>query len=156
MAKLTARQQKWIEEYMVDLNATQACLRAGYSKKSIKQQGTENLANPSLMAEVNKLKEARSKKTGITAEYVLNAAAKLHTRCMGEEAIIDSDGLTDIDEGGKVKKYPFNAAGAGKAIELMGKHVNVQAWKEKIEVSADESLIEVLESARRRLKNVAP
>ena len=50
MAKLTDKQQRFVEEYLIDLNATQAAIRAGYSPLSARQVGTENLSKPSIRA----------------------------------------------------------------------------------------------------------
>ena len=48
MAKLTAKQKKFVEEYLIDLNATQAAIRAGYSTESAKEIGCENLTKPNV------------------------------------------------------------------------------------------------------------
>ena len=48
MAKLTAKQQRFCDEYLIDLNATQAAIRAGYSEASARQMGTQNMSKPSI------------------------------------------------------------------------------------------------------------
>jgi phage terminase small subunit len=69
--KLTARQEKFVEEYLVDLNATQAAIRAGYAKKDADVQGPRLLGNVGIGQAVAAAKAARAAKTGITAERVL-------------------------------------------------------------------------------------
>lgn len=68
---LTAKQRRFVEEYLVDLNATQAAIRAGYSEKTARQVGAENLTKPDIAAAVAEAQAALSEKTGITAERVL-------------------------------------------------------------------------------------
>lgn len=72
---LTPRQQRFVEEYLVDLCAKAAATRAGYSAKTAEQQGYQLLQHPSVSAAVAKLAHKRSEKTGITSERVLEALA---------------------------------------------------------------------------------
>ena len=132
--KLNAKQQLFVEEYLVDLNATQAAIRAGYSKKTAKEMGYENLTKPHIADAIVKAKDKRSKRTQIDSDYVLNCAVKLHNRCTGDEQVLDQDGEPVKDKKGVIEYYPFNAQGSGKAIELMGKHINVRAWDEKPQI----------------------
>lgn len=74
---LTAKQQKFAEEYIVDLNATQAAIRAGYSEKTAKSIGQENLTKPDLQEYIQQLMDERSKRTQITADMVLREYAKI-------------------------------------------------------------------------------
>ena len=68
---LTTKQQRFCEEYLVDLNATAAARRAGYSSRTAEQQGYQLLQIPSVQAAIEALKAARSEATGVTAEYVV-------------------------------------------------------------------------------------
>lgn len=116
-SKLNARQKVFCEEYLIDLNATQAAVRAGYSEKTARVIGGENLLKPAIAEYVAELKAERSKKTKIDAAYVLEMSNELLKRCM-----VEGEG--------------FNATGVGKALDLIGKHVNVQAFNEKQTVDA--------------------
>lgn len=69
--KLTPKQQMFIKEYLVDLNATQAAIRAGYSEKSAKQIGEQNLSKHDIAAAIQVEMAKRAENTGITAEKVL-------------------------------------------------------------------------------------
>jgi phage terminase small subunit len=71
MADLTPRQQRFVEEYLVDLNATRAAERAGYSAATSNEQGARLLAKASITAAVEALQEERARRTGITADKVL-------------------------------------------------------------------------------------
>jgi phage terminase small subunit len=111
MNKLSDKQNAFIAEYLTDLNATQAAIRAGYSQNTARQIGTENLAKPAIAGAIQEALALRSERTEIRADYVLKQAVKLHERCMQDDE--------------------FNAAGAAKALQLIGNHINVQAFQEK-------------------------
>jgi phage terminase small subunit len=86
--KLPPRQQRFVEEYLVDLNATQASIRAGYSKRTADVQGPRLLGNVRIAAEIQRLKEARAEKMGITAARVLEEVRRLalsDIRCVFDE-----------------------------------------------------------------------
>lgn len=71
MAKLTAKQKVFVEEYLIDLNATQAAIRAGYSLKTANRIATENLSKPVIQAEIQKRMKDREERTEITQDFVL-------------------------------------------------------------------------------------
>lgn len=74
---LTPKQQRFVEEYLVDLNATQAATRAGYSAKTAYSIGDENLKKPEIAEAIKRAMDARSERTEITADRVLNELAKI-------------------------------------------------------------------------------
>ena len=127
MSNLTAKQKAFCEEYLIDLNATQAAIRAGYSEKTAKEIGCENLTKPNIADYIAEMKVKRSESTAITAAWVLNSAKKVYDRCMQEEAVVDR-------EGGHTGEYKFEHSGANKALEIIGKHIDVQAFLERKEV----------------------
>lgn len=127
---LSPKQQRFVEEYLVDLNGTQAAIRAGYSAKTAEQQGSRLLRNVQVSTALTEAKTKRSERLAIDADYVLQQAVKLHERCMQEIApVVDRKGQQVTDEAGNLL-FEFNAAGAAKALELVGKHVKVGAFKE--------------------------
>ena len=71
MSKLTAKQARFIEEYLVDLNATQAAIRAGYSKNTASEIGYENLSKPQIHEAIQEAVAERSKRVEVTADMVL-------------------------------------------------------------------------------------
>ena len=123
---LTDRQRLFVAEYLRDLNASQAARRAGYSKRTAKQMGTENLSKPAIAAAIQTAFIKRLERTQIDADYVLRQAVKLHERCMQAEPVLDKTG-------NPTGVYRFDAAGACRALELVGKHINVQAFREQHE-----------------------
>ncbi len=117
-AKLTAKQERFCEEYLIDLNATQAAVRAGYSAKTAGTISNENMRKPAITDLIAQLKLKRSEETRIDAAYVLKMSNVLLQRCL-----VEGEG--------------FNATGVGKALDLIGKHIDVQAFSDKKEIKVE-------------------
>jgi phage terminase small subunit len=100
---LTAKQTRFVEEYLVDLNATQAAIRAGYSKKTAGQIGDENLKKPEIAQAIAAAQQKRSQRTEITQDMVLREYAKIafadirKVAKWGESVLV----RTEDDEGAK-------------------------------------------------------
>jgi hypothetical protein len=82
-SELTPKQRRFVDEYLVDLNATQAAIRAGYSARTANEQGARLLANASLAAAVQSAQLARSERVRITQDDVLRGLHREATR-MGD------------------------------------------------------------------------
>lgn len=121
-AKLTAKQEMFCREYLIDLNGTQAAIRAGYKENAARQSASENLSKPHIADFIAKLKHERIEEVRIDAAWVLRQAVKVHERCMQAEQAKDRDGAPIGD-------YKFEHAGANKALEIIGKHVDVRAFE---------------------------
>jgi len=76
---LSDKQERFCQEFVIDLNATQAAIRAGYSKKTAEQQGSRLLSNVKVAEKIDALKLARTQRTEITADFVLREILKLAT-----------------------------------------------------------------------------
>lgn len=74
---LTAKQAAFVQEYLIDLNATQAAIRAGYSEGTAYSMGHENLSKPEIAEAIAKAQKARSERTEITQDMVLQELAKI-------------------------------------------------------------------------------
>lgn len=74
---MTQKQRRFIEEYLIDLNATQAAIRAGYSPETAGAIGSENLKKPEIRARIEKAMAERSRRTGINQDRVLYELAKI-------------------------------------------------------------------------------
>ena len=88
MAKLTKKNEVFCEEYLIDLNATQAAIRAGYSVESAGSIGSELLKKPEIRARIETAMAERSKRTGINADRVL--------RELGRIAFVDPSDVIDM------------------------------------------------------------
>jgi len=111
LPKLTPKQSRFIEEYLVDLNATQAAIRAGYSEKTAKSIGQENLTKPYIEAAIEKARADLSERTEITQEFVIDSFMEIYLRCMQE--------ITPAGKG--YGKFKFDACNASRAMENIAK-----------------------------------
>lgn len=127
MAALTKKQELFCKEYLVDLNATQAAIRAGYGEKNAKQQGTENLAKPIIAERIQILFDARADKVELNSEWVLKNLQKVAMRCMQQEPVMVK-GDNGMEPSGE---YKFDSSGANKSLELIGKHLKL--FTDKVE-----------------------
>lgn len=109
--KLTDKQQRFVQEYLIDLNATQACIRAGYSENTAKQMGSENLSKPDVQAEIEKARSKTSNKLEITRERVLQEIAGI--------AFEEIKGLADPDL--NLPSY----SDKNSALEKLSKHLGL-------------------------------
>jgi phage terminase small subunit len=137
MEKLTEKQMKFCEEYLVDLNATQAAIRAGYSEDSAKQIAYENLTKPYLVEYLEARQKQLREKTQITQEWVVNRLKEISDRCMQAEPVLKFIGGEYVESG----EFKFDSSGANKATELLGRHIgifekdNKQKTPEKVEIT---------------------
>jgi hypothetical protein len=121
--ELTPKQARFVEEYMIDKNATQAAIRAGYSKKTAQQMGAENLSKPVIAAVIAERAKTISEKAELSAISVLNDIARIKQIAL--ERIADKDG----------NLIPINLPTALKACELEGKHLAI--FTEKLKIGED-------------------
>lgn len=173
---LTDKQDAFCREYLVDLNATQAAIRAGYSVKTAPTIGSENLIKPNVQDRIAELKNERNSKVEIDAAYVLRRLVEIDqmdvldimTDDMSIKPVSDWPAswrrylsgfdLADMFEGrgedremvGILKKIKW--PDKVKNLELLGKHIDVQAFKEKVEHSGEISLIDRIQEARKRAR----
>ena len=136
MSKLTAKQEAFCEEYLIDLNATQAAIRAGYSEDTAAVIGCENLTKPNVAELIANLKEERSNRVSVSADDVLKDLLYLKDVCLGKEEIT----VTDSD-GSLTTTKVFKEAGANKALESLGKHLKMFTDKTEVTGKDGEALI---------------
>lgn len=151
MSGLTPRQQLFIAEYLVDFNATQAAIRAGYSEKTAGRTGHENLKKPEIQTSIDEALEERLKALGVTSHRVLEELARLGFSNMldyvriGEhgDAYVDLSEMTreqaaavqeitveDFMDGRgedarEVRRVKFKLADKKSSLELLGKHLKL-------------------------------
>lgn len=105
--ELTAKQRAFVREYLIDLNATQAAIRAGYSEKTAYSIGQENLNKPELQEAISAAMKLRSERTDITTDMVLKELAKIgfadirkaikwHSHLINEEDNLDGGDVAVI------------------------------------------------------------
>ena len=123
--KLTARQERFVAEYLIDLNATQAAIRAGYSQKRASEMAYQLLQKPTVQAAVEQAKKAQAKRIQITADDVLRDLVEIKNRCMQAMPVLDR-------EGKETGMWVFDAKDANKRLELIGKHLGMFVEKKEI------------------------
>lgn len=159
--KLTDKQQRFVDEYLIDLNATQAAIRAGYSVNTAKDIGCENLAKPNIRDAISKRMAARSRRTGVNAERVVLELAKIAFLNMTD--VVDSHGNiredatpedlsciesikykeSDNEYGGSVERE-VKVASKLKALELLGKHLGMYQNNMNLTVDKSEKLEDII------------
>ena len=112
---LTDKQAAFIREYVVDHNATQAAIRAGYSPDTAHAIGWENLRKPEIRAAIDAYEANLADEIGITKQYILDSLRTVAERCLQATPVLDR-------EGNETGEWTFTATGANKALELLGKH----------------------------------
>ncbi len=164
---LTAKQEAFCLEYLKDLNATQAAIRAGYSEKTAKDIACENLAKPNISERIAILKGERSEATKTDAEYVLRRLREIDELDVIDIINDDMNGFRPLKEWPKVWRISISGIdmktileGGDKPVEalvqkikwpdktknleLIGRHVDVKAWeKESAETNITNNIMPV-------------
>lgn len=149
--KLTKKQQLFVDEYLIDLNATQAAIRAGYSVESARDIGCENLTKPNIQQAIAEKMAERSKRTGVNQDRVVLELAKiafvnisdvvdtdtgeiLPNASQDDLACIESVKFKQSDNqyGGSIERE-VKVASKLKALEMLGKHLGM--WNDKVDVN---------------------
>ncbi|MDN5870470.1 MAG: terminase small subunit [Nitrococcus sp.] len=139
--KLTPKQERFCREYILDLNATQAARRAGYSERTAHVQAHDLLKKPKIANRVIELQAARNAATNITAEQTITDIRELADMALGRVAypktiVVDGEAQVVM-----VRNVSF--AGAARALELLGRHQGI--FNDKLHVQHS-TLADVLES----------
>lgn len=155
--KLNDRQELFCLEYMKDLNATQAAIRAGYSENTAANIGFENLRKPNIQNRISELLEERNNAVKVDAQYVLKRLLEIDQ--MDVKDILNDDGtikpilewpkswrttlsgmdITELSNDGDIEailkkvKWPDKV----RNLELLGKHVDVSAFQEVVRATTD-------------------
>ena len=180
MPRLTPKQQRFVEEYLIDLNATQAAIRAGYSPKTAEQQGSRLLRNAQVARAVADGKERASKRAQLTLDQVIAELALIGFANMADYMRVGPDGdpyldfstltreqaaaLTEVtvedfkdgrgEDARDVRRVKFKLADKRAALVDLGRHMG--GFKDKVEISGTLTLGRILErlnGADRRIPN---
>jgi len=151
--KLTAKQELFCSEYIIDLNASQAAIRAGYSPKGSNVTGSKLLATANIRKRIGELQQVRREKSDIDAQWVLNRLLDEADADMGD--IFDSEGKAKnihdwpliwrkglvsgmditMDEDGRIDSVKVRTSDRIKRLELIGKHIDIRAFTDRQEIT---------------------
>lgn len=145
---LTDKQKRFAQEYIVDLNGKQAAIRAEYSAATAEQQASRLLSNVKVSEYLQTLMNKRSERTEVDADYVIKGFMDLHNQCTGKAKVRVSD-----SEGNDIEKYIYEHAGAGKALESLGKHLKMFTEKHEHVHRLDDMSDDDLENKLRQLED---
>lgn len=135
MQKLTVKQQKFADEYIISGNATQAALKAGYSKKTAKQMGAENLSKPYLVSYIDtQLKKLHDEKVD-SQEQIMEFLSSVR-RGEVTESVATAKGVYD--------NVPVAARDRIKAAELIGKRYAM--WTDKQDLTATINPVQITDN----------
>lgn len=157
---MTPKQERFVEEYLIDLNATQAAIRAGYSTKTADTQGPRLLQNVGVRARVDAAIAAQSRRTGVTADRVIREIAKV--ALLNPRNVVDPDtarvlpDATDDDtaaiasvrvktssgDSGESEEHEVKFADKLKALELLGRHLGMFNDKLTVEGSLPVQIVD--------------
>lgn len=150
--KLTEKQQMFIDEYLIDLNATQAAIRAGYSVKNADKIGSELIGKTRVGEEIKKALADRSRRTGINADRIVQELAKIAlvnpddvvnfttATIKGDAKKDDLAAIASVKvktiptEDGDIVEREVKFYDKNRALEQLGKHLGLFSDKFKVEV----------------------
>lgn len=131
---LTAKQSRFVAEYLKDQNAKQAAIRSGYSGKTAESQGSRLLSNARVRAAVDTALADAAERAGVTAAYVLSSLKEVAERCMQRSPVMVRQGremVQKVDEEGR-DVWEFDSMGANTALRNLGQHLKLFTDKHEV------------------------
>jgi phage terminase small subunit len=127
---LTAKQARFVEEYLIDLNATQAAIRSGYSAKNADKIGSELLGKTRVAEAIRTEQAIVSERNAITVDSVVADLCEIRDRCLQRKPVMAFDRVDKCmrqveDEDTGLGVWTFDAANATRAVENLGKHLGM-------------------------------
>ena len=136
---LNEKQKQFCEEYIIDLNGTQAAIRAGYSEKTANRIASELLSKLDIQEYICVLKNKRSERVKYSQDELMRDILEVKNRCMQASPVIDKDG-------NETGIWKFDSNGANKALDMLAKHVGFYETDNKqkaFNISVNREAVEV-------------
>lgn len=127
----TPKRKQFCREFLVDLNQTQAAIRAGFSPKTARSTASQLMQMPEILAEIQQQMDKRAVRTKISADDVLQDLRDLADMCLGRSTTAKSVLVEGVPM--DFKTTEVNPVGAARALELLGKHLKL--FTDKVEHS---------------------
>lgn len=136
--KLTEKQKRFCDEYLIDLNATQAAIRAGYSKKTAFIIANENLKKPYIKGYIDeRLKQLEDKRIAKADEVLQYLTSVMRNEVKEEVVVVEGEG--DGCSSARTIKKDMSAKDRNKAAELLGKRYRL--FTDRIEADVNQTVI---------------
>ena len=136
---LNEKQKQFCEEYIIDLNGTQAAIRTGYSKKTANRIASELLSKLDIQEYICELKNKRSERVKYSQDELMRDILEVKNRCMQANPVLDK-------EGNETGVWKFDSNGANKALDMLAKHVGFYETDNKqkaFNISVNREAVEV-------------
>ena len=136
---LNEKQKQFCEEYIIDLNGTQAAIRAGYSEKTANRIASELLSKLDIQEYICELKNKRSERVKYSQDELMRDILEVKNRCMQANPVLDK-------EGNETGIWKFDSNGANKALDMLAKHVGFYETDNKqkaFNISVNREAVEV-------------
>ena len=136
---LNEKQKQFCEEYIIDLNGTQAAIRAGYSEKTANRIASELLSKLDIQEYICVLKNKRSERVKYSQDELMRDILEVKNRCMQANPVLDK-------EGNETGIWKFDSNGANKALDMLAKHVGFYETDNKqkaFNISVNREAVEV-------------
>jgi phage terminase small subunit len=142
------KRERYCQEYVIDLNATQAAIRAGYSENTARQQGQRLLTNGDIQLRIAYLISQRNERTEIDQDWVIYRLKEVVERCMQVIPVLDR-------EGNSTGEYRFDSSGANKALDCLAKFTGVYEKdnRQKGQVLSEPVTINVMSPADKKRRD---
>lgn len=155
MIKMTNKQVLFVQEYMIDLNATQAAIRAGYSAKTAEWQGPQLLGKPHVALAIRERMIERAERTAIDQDYVLKTIQETIERCRQALPVLDRKGkqvIVETPDGQRAAAFTFDARSVLKGCELLGRHLGIFNDKLNVGISVGDVLSAFPEPVQKQIR----
>lgn len=133
------KQKQFCEEYIIDLNGTQAAIRAGYSKKTARAIANELLTKLDIQEYIQNIKNKRSERVKYSQDELMRDILEVKNRCLQANPVLDK-------EGNEIGVWKFDSNGANKALDMLAKHVGFYETDNKqkaFNISVNREAVEV-------------
>ena len=153
MGKLTEKQKRFVQEYLVDLNATQAAIRAGYSKKTARSQGQRLLTKVDIKEAIKKRMDEKKEELIMKQDEILIRLSEQARRQADDYQIVlterpkfdDEGNFLGIEKKPEVVEVPTQNKDAIKAMELLGKRYAMWTDKQQVDGTMPVKIVDDLD-----------
>ncbi|MGR6647698.1 terminase small subunit [Avibacterium paragallinarum] len=136
---LTDKQKRFVEEYLIDLNATQAAIRAGYSKNRASELGYQLLQKTTVQQAIEAAQNKRAERVQITQDDVIRMLLENIEVASGKKAVIKTEIRKSEDGelvGDDIAQFVYESSSVNKALELLGKHLGM--FSQKVDLTSSD------------------